>query len=231
MFLLFAEQVTAMGPLIDAALEKVDRRHAQLTQLSSDLVDALNLYHTLMREPAPSTPSGYTLPKMQPPHISYSFHNPGPPPHVSTLSGLKQHLYIFFFIYKYILVHSIIFYTFIISEIFDNVSYGRCLTVCHLHFLLGWRVPARCPGHITQVFRATSTWVLPVCQTWLYRNIFICNLALTNNIRLDIHRRDRLCRHPIKLASLINNKGMFAYNYLFISIFVSQKIDNENVIS
>lgn len=80
----FVDQVTAMGPLIDAALEKVDRRHAQLTQLSSDLVDALNLYHTLMREPAPPTPSGYTLPKMQP-HISpYPFHNPGPPPpHVS----------------------------------------------------------------------------------------------------------------------------------------------------
>ncbi|KAH0944811.1 hypothetical protein HN011_008211 [Eciton burchellii] len=74
------ERVTAMGPLIDAALEKVDRRHAQLTQLSSDLVDALNLYHTLMREPAPPTPSGYTLPKMQP-HINpYPFHNPGPPP-------------------------------------------------------------------------------------------------------------------------------------------------------
>ncbi|XKL60705.1 hypothetical protein PGB90_007762 [Kerria lacca] len=40
-----------MGPLIDAELEKVDRKHAQLTQLSSNLVDALNLYHTLMREP------------------------------------------------------------------------------------------------------------------------------------------------------------------------------------
>ncbi|KAG7210677.1 hypothetical protein KM043_012182 [Ampulex compressa] len=74
------EQVTAMGPLIDAALEKVDRRHAQLTQLSSDLVDALNLYHTLMREPAPRTPSNYTLPKM-PPHMNpYQFQNQGPPP-------------------------------------------------------------------------------------------------------------------------------------------------------
>lgn len=40
-----------MGPLIDMELEKVDRKHAQLTQLSSNLVDALNLYHTLMREP------------------------------------------------------------------------------------------------------------------------------------------------------------------------------------
>lgn len=80
------EQVTAMGPLIDAALEKVDRRHAQLTQLSSDLVDALNLYHTLMREPP--TPSGYTLPKMQP-HISpYPFHNPGPPPPTHLFNGM-----------------------------------------------------------------------------------------------------------------------------------------------
>lgn len=69
-----------MGPLIDAALEKVDRRHAQLTQLSSDLVDALNLYHTLMREPPPPTPSNYTLPKMSP-HINpYHFQNQGPPP-------------------------------------------------------------------------------------------------------------------------------------------------------
>ncbi|XP_076671631.1 signal transducing adaptor molecule isoform X2 [Andrena cerasifolii] len=74
------EQVTAMGPLIDAALEKVDRRHAQLTQLSSDLVDALNLYHTLMREPPPPTPSNYTLPKM-PAHVNpYQFQNQGPPP-------------------------------------------------------------------------------------------------------------------------------------------------------
>ncbi|XP_015519740.1 signal transducing adapter molecule 1 [Neodiprion pinetum] len=75
------EQVTAMGPLIDAALEKVDRRHAQLTQLSSDLVDALNLYHTLMREPPPPTPTNYTLPKMPPTHVNtYQFPNQGPPP-------------------------------------------------------------------------------------------------------------------------------------------------------
>ncbi|XP_076243734.1 signal transducing adaptor molecule [Calliopsis andreniformis] len=74
------EQVTAMGPLIDAALEKVDRRHAQLTQLSSDLVDALNLYHTLMREPPPPTLSNYTLPKMAPQVHPYQFQNQGPPP-------------------------------------------------------------------------------------------------------------------------------------------------------
>lgn len=87
----FIEQVTAMGPLIDAALEKVDRRHAQLTQLSSDLVDALNLYHTLMREPPPPTPSNYTLPKM-PPHINpYQFQNQGPPPpHVRIFKFLNK---------------------------------------------------------------------------------------------------------------------------------------------
>lgn len=39
-----------MAPLIDTELERVDRKHAQLTQLSKELVDAINLYHTLMRE-------------------------------------------------------------------------------------------------------------------------------------------------------------------------------------
>merc|ERR1719187_2519847 len=44
------DQVGAMGPLIDQELERVDRRHAQLTRLSHELVDALSLYHSLMRE-------------------------------------------------------------------------------------------------------------------------------------------------------------------------------------
>jgi len=131
-----------MGPLIDAALEKVDRRHAQLTQLSSDLVDALNLYHTLMREPPTS---GYTLPKMQP-HISpYPFHNPGPPPtHVSILMKVM------------ILTIGI--------DILTLLSFYRCLMVCHL--LRSPLEPAQVRwGHITRICRATSTWVLPVCQT------------------------------------------------------------------
>jgi signal transducing adaptor molecule len=42
--------VNQMGPLIDSELERVDRRHAQLTQLSSDLIDTINLYHSLMRD-------------------------------------------------------------------------------------------------------------------------------------------------------------------------------------
>ncbi|CAB3230295.1 unnamed protein product [Arctia plantaginis] len=54
----------AMGALVDAALERADRRHARLTQLSAELVDALNLYHSLMRDP------------LKPPYASLG----GPPP-------------------------------------------------------------------------------------------------------------------------------------------------------
>ncbi|XP_058806560.1 signal transducing adapter molecule 1 isoform X2 [Phymastichus coffea] len=79
------EQVTAMGPLIDTALEKVDKQHAQLTQLSSDLVEAMNLYHTLMREPAISS---YTLPKMPPQQMVYQFPHPQAGPHQA---GHTQH--------------------------------------------------------------------------------------------------------------------------------------------
>lgn len=61
-----------MGPLIDSELERVDRKHAQLTQLSSDLVEALSLYHTLMREPQNQTlnkipPHPYNM--IQPPSM------------------------------------------------------------------------------------------------------------------------------------------------------------------
>ncbi|XP_045470600.1 signal transducing adapter molecule 1 [Harmonia axyridis] len=80
--LLLEQEVNSMGPLIDSELERVDRKHAQLTQLSADLVEALSLYHTLMREPAlPSIsklPYGY--PTSSP---SFNGHQPlpmmGPP--------------------------------------------------------------------------------------------------------------------------------------------------------
>lgn len=43
-----------MGPLIDAELEKLDRRHAHLTKLGSHLIESLDMYRSLMREmPAP----------------------------------------------------------------------------------------------------------------------------------------------------------------------------------
>ncbi|KAJ3634165.1 hypothetical protein MTP99_011070 [Tenebrio molitor] len=61
-------EVDGMGPLIDSELERVDRKHAQLTQLSADLVEALSLYHTLMREP------------QFPPKLPYNYSQMAPPP-------------------------------------------------------------------------------------------------------------------------------------------------------
>lgn len=42
--------VNQMHPLIDAGLERVDRNHAKLTQLSCSFVEGVNMYHTLMRD-------------------------------------------------------------------------------------------------------------------------------------------------------------------------------------
>lgn len=58
----------ACGALVDAALERADTRHARLTQLSAELVDALNLYHELMRPPPL-----HHLPQPPPPR---AFHHP-----------------------------------------------------------------------------------------------------------------------------------------------------------
>ena len=63
------DQVHQMGPLIDAELESVDRRHAQLTRLSTELVDALNLYHQLMHE---NVYAAGIQPPMQPPNGGYN---------------------------------------------------------------------------------------------------------------------------------------------------------------
>lgn len=55
------QEVHQMGPLIDAELERVDRKHAQLSQLSSDLVDAINLYHSLMKNDHAAMGSPYSM--------------------------------------------------------------------------------------------------------------------------------------------------------------------------
>ena len=60
------DQVTSMGPIIDTELERVDRRHAQLTRLSHQLVDALTLYHTLMRDMPPAPAYGGPMYAPQP---------------------------------------------------------------------------------------------------------------------------------------------------------------------
>lgn len=69
----FLGEVNLMGPLIDAELEKVDRKHAQLTQLSADLVEALTLYHSLMREPSfnPMDKMMYNFPQTATPMVGH----------------------------------------------------------------------------------------------------------------------------------------------------------------
>ncbi|XP_060566645.1 signal transducing adapter molecule 2-like [Ruditapes philippinarum] len=44
------EQCKAMGPLIDAELEKIDKRHAELCGINTKVLEALQMYHNLMKE-------------------------------------------------------------------------------------------------------------------------------------------------------------------------------------
>ncbi|XP_071113370.1 signal transducing adapter molecule 2-like [Haliotis cracherodii] len=66
------EQCKVMGPLIDTELEKIDKKHAQLVDLNKKVMDALQMYHSLMREnPAfnytMKAPQGFTPGMMPPP--------------------------------------------------------------------------------------------------------------------------------------------------------------------
>lgn len=79
------EQANQMGPMIDAELEVVDRRLAQLTRLSTELVDALNLYHQLMRE-LPGAPPATSGMGMGMYHMSPGHPMPNYPP----VSGYMQ---------------------------------------------------------------------------------------------------------------------------------------------
>ncbi|CAI9728822.1 signal transducing adapter molecule 1-like [Octopus vulgaris] len=44
------EQCKIMGPLIDAELERIDKKHANLVELNMKVMDALQMYHNLMKE-------------------------------------------------------------------------------------------------------------------------------------------------------------------------------------
>ncbi|CAM1319575.1 STAM2 (predicted), partial [Pycnogonum litorale] len=99
------EQCAAMGPLIDQQLENVDRRHATLTNLSHQLVDALNMYHSLMRDfpvmqqgPAGGNPYAtvnYPMPHQQkmtpPPPPQYVYQMQGNP-NINPVPGQPPHL-------------------------------------------------------------------------------------------------------------------------------------------
>lgn len=89
-------EVHQMGPLIDAELERVDRKHAQLTMLSSNLVEAINLYHTLMRDDRMmgmggfGSPYGRGQPQQQQPPPPQAFAPPGGFPMYPMNPGMYQ---------------------------------------------------------------------------------------------------------------------------------------------
>lgn len=87
------EQCLKMGPLIDQELEVVDKTHASLSAVNSQLVEALNIYCALMKED--STYS--TLPQQpyamqQPPPTSFQGPTGLNPPHLAYAQPPAQQL-------------------------------------------------------------------------------------------------------------------------------------------
>lgn len=79
-------QVNAMGPIIEAQLEQLDKKHSQLTQLCTELLEAVKLYNIFMKDPvAAYTPKSQTDP-IQPPTMSpqHMIH----PPHMQMYNGM-----------------------------------------------------------------------------------------------------------------------------------------------
>uniref|UniRef100_T1J9T9 Signal transducing adapter molecule 1 n=1 Tax=Strigamia maritima TaxID=126957 RepID=T1J9T9_STRMM len=95
------EECAAMGPLIDQELEKIDKKHATLTNLSQEFMQALAMYHSLMRD-APlvyafSAPKAANMPypypemQMRQPGPTHSVNGPMPPHPVN--GPMPPHLY------------------------------------------------------------------------------------------------------------------------------------------
>lgn len=107
------EQCKIMGPLIDAELERIDKKHASLVELNLKVMDALQMYHNLMKEnpgfymphqsgphqiPPQQTPATY-IPSGHPPQQYASqpqYINPGqgpppPPPAAATAVSGPSH--------------------------------------------------------------------------------------------------------------------------------------------
>jgi len=67
---IFEDQCHKMGPLIDTELEKIDRKHMTIMELNQKLVDALQMYHSLMKIPPMAGGAPYMAPppyQMPPP--------------------------------------------------------------------------------------------------------------------------------------------------------------------
>lgn len=81
---ILTEQVSLMAPLIDEELQKVDRTIATLNAVNSQLVEAMNLYHMLMKESVqlpPGTASFYAAGLSFQPQYQPQMMQQPPPPH------------------------------------------------------------------------------------------------------------------------------------------------------
>lgn len=80
-------QVNAMAPMIEAQLEQLDKKHSQLTQLCTELLEGVKLYNIYMKDPASAyAPKSHTEPGQPPAHVSpqHMIH----PPHMQMYNGM-----------------------------------------------------------------------------------------------------------------------------------------------
>jgi len=80
-------QANAMGPMIEAQLEQLDKKHSQLTQLCTELLEAVKLYNIFMKDPLVGyAPKPQTEP-VQHPTMSPQ-HNIMHPQHMQMYNGM-----------------------------------------------------------------------------------------------------------------------------------------------
>lgn len=81
-------QVNAMTPMIEAQLEQLDKKHSQLTQLCTELLEAVKLYNIFMKDPVATYAPKHQTEPIQPPTMSpqHMIH----PPHVQMYNGMMS---------------------------------------------------------------------------------------------------------------------------------------------
>lgn len=79
-------QVNAMTPMIEAQLEQLDKKHSHLTQLCTELLEAVKLYNIFMKDPVATYAPKHQAEPIQPPTMSpqHMIH----PPHMQLYNGM-----------------------------------------------------------------------------------------------------------------------------------------------
>ncbi|VVC30668.1 VHS domain,ENTH/VHS,SH3 domain [Cinara cedri] len=79
-------QVNAMAPMIEAELEHLDKKHSHLTQLCTELLEAVKLYNIFMKDPVATYAPNHQPEPIQPSTMSpqHMMH----PPHMQMYNGM-----------------------------------------------------------------------------------------------------------------------------------------------